>query len=82
MELAEALKTDVDYILLDNMPRKSIEEAVKMRRRMGVEIPLEVSGRVNIDNVREYAETGVERISVGCLTHDAPSLDISLDIVA
>ncbi len=81
MELAAALKAPVDYILLDNMPRKSIEEAVKMRTRMGVKIPLEVSGRVNIDNVREYAETGIERISIGALTHNAPALDISLDIV-
>lgn len=82
MEYKEALKTDVDYILLDNMTLEMIREAVAIRSQAGSKIELEVSGGVNLENVRAYAETGVERISVGKLTHGAPSVDISLDIVA
>ncbi len=80
-ELAEALKTPVNYILLDNMKVETVREAVKMREKAKSRIPFEVSGGVWIDNVREYAEAGVERISIGALTHSAPWLDISLDIV-
>ena len=79
-ELAEALKTDVNYVLLDNMSVETVHEAVKMRGAK-TKIQLEVSGGIRLDNVREYAETGVERISIGALTHSAPCLDIALDIV-
>ncbi|HXV19145.1 MAG TPA: carboxylating nicotinate-nucleotide diphosphorylase [Candidatus Omnitrophota bacterium] len=82
MEYKEALKTNVDYILLDNMTLEMIREAVAFRAQTGSKVELEVSGGVNLENVRSYAETGVERISVGKLTHGAPSVDISLDIVA
>ena len=80
-ELTEALKTDVSYILLDNMSVSTVREAVTMRDKLKPKIQLEVSGGIRLDNVREYAETGVERISIGALTHSAPCLDISLDIV-
>jgi nicotinate-nucleotide pyrophosphorylase (carboxylating) len=83
-ELAEALKTEVNYILLDNMTPKTVLEAVEMRDVAGARraVPLlEVSGGITLENVRSYAETGVERISIGALTHSAPWLDISLDIV-
>ena len=88
-ELAEALKGRPDYILLDNMKPESVKQAVEMRNKMfsgrvGTQHAaplLEVSGGVRLDNVRAYAETGVERISVGEITHSAPWLDISLDIV-
>ncbi len=80
-ELAEALKTDVNYILLDNMSVETIREAVKMREKAKSKVPFEASGGIWIDNVRDYAEAGVERISIGALTHSAPWLDISLDIV-
>ena len=81
LELKEALQSKADYILLDNMNKETVAEAVALRKKMGVRIPLEVSGGINLENVRGYAETGVERISVGGLTHNAPALDISLDIV-
>ena len=81
-ELGEALKSKADFILLDNMTVEAVRDAVALRKKMGIKIELEVSGRVNLDNVREYAQTGVERISVGSITHGAPSLDVSLDIVA
>lgn len=71
---------EVDYVLLDNMENQEMREAVEMRR--GGERPLlEASGGVNLETVREIAETGVEFISVGALTHSAPALDISLEFV-
>ncbi len=81
MELQEALKSEAHYILLDNMAVAMVKDAVALRKKSGTRMDLEVSGGVTIDNVRDYAETGVERISVGALTHDAPALDLSLDIV-
>ena len=55
--------------------------AVRMRQKADPKIELEVSGGIRLENVRDYALTGVERISVGALTHSAPSLDVALDIV-
>jgi nicotinate-nucleotide pyrophosphorylase (carboxylating) len=59
------------------MKREDIKKAVRMNRRKAL---LEVSGGVNLDNVRAIAKTGVDRISVGSLTHSAPSIDLSLEI--
>lgn len=81
MEFQAALKTPVDYILLDNMQPETIRGAVNMRKRVGSKVLLEVSGGINIDNVLEYAQTGVDRISVGGLTHSVKAVDIALDIV-
>ena len=80
-EFAEALKSKADVILLDNMSAAQVKEAVAMRKKTGGKAELEVSGGIGLDNVREYAETGVERISVGALTHSARAIDIALDIV-
>lgn len=80
-ELAAALKSEADIILLDNMTPAMVQEAVTMRRKANSKALLEVSGGVSLETVRSYAETGVERISVGALTHSASWLDISLDIV-
>ena len=82
MELSEVLRSRADYILLDNMKPEEVREAVKLREKAGVRVPLEVSGGVSLENVLDYARTGVERISVGRLTHGAPSVNVSLDIVA
>lgn len=70
----------VDYILLDNMHLDDLREAVKMREK-NPRIRLEASGGVNLETVREIAETGVDFISVGALTHSAPALDIGLDFI-
>ena len=70
----------VDYILLDNMNLTELSKAVAMRddrHYMG----LEASGGVNLETVADIAETGVDFISVGALTHSAPALDIGLDFV-
>ena len=81
MELKEALKSQANYILLDNMSVEEVRECTLLRKRVGSKILFEVSGRINLDNVLDYAQTGVERISIGSLTHNAPSIDVSLDIV-
>ena len=67
----------VDVILLDNMAITEISEAVSLRRG---EIKFEASGGINLDTVIQYAETGVDLISVGALTHSAVSVDLSLEL--
>jgi nicotinate-nucleotide pyrophosphorylase (carboxylating) len=74
-ELKEALPLKVDRILLDNMSPDEMRNAVKITNR---QIPLEASGNVGLDNVAAIAETGVDFISVGELTHTVKALDISL----
>lgn len=78
-ELDEVLGLDppVDRILLDNMDLPTMREAV---RRTAGRIPLEASGGVNLERVRAIAETGVDYISVGALTHSVRALDISLEL--
>src|SRR3982751_3876113 len=80
-ELEEALANGAEAILLDNMPvtetRAAVERCSTSQRR----IPLESSGGINLQNVRAYAETGVDFISVGALTHSAPAVDMSLRMV-
>lgn len=81
LEFQAALKAPVDYILLDNMQPETIRGAVNMKKRIGSTMQLEVSGGINLDTVLEYAQTGIDRISVGCLTHSVKAIDIALDIV-
>ncbi len=76
-ELEEALEVSPDFILLDNMSTAMMREAVA---QTGGRIPLEASGGVTLETVREVAETGVERISVGALTHSVEALDVSLRV--
>jgi nicotinate-nucleotide pyrophosphorylase (carboxylating) len=70
-----------DIILLDNMPPALMRRCVAHRNAVAPGIQLEASGGVNLQTVRAIAETGVDRISVGALTHSAPALDIALDFV-
>ncbi len=67
----------VDMILLDNMDVGTLKQAVE---RVNGAVKLEASGGVNLDTVRAIAETGVDYIAIGALTHSAPALDIGLDI--
>ncbi len=76
-QLDEALALGVDVVLLDNMDLATLREAV--RRAHGRALT-EASGGVRPDNVRQVAETGVDLISIGWLTHSAPSLDVALDV--
>jgi nicotinate-nucleotide pyrophosphorylase (carboxylating) len=74
-QVREALSSGVDIIMLDNMEPVKMREAVKTA---GGKAVLEASGNINLDNVREVAETGVDYISIGALTHSAPACDISM----
>ncbi|MGI9407202.1 MAG: carboxylating nicotinate-nucleotide diphosphorylase [Hyphomicrobiaceae bacterium] len=75
-QLAEALNHKVDVIMLDNMNNDDLRKAVALVDGRAV---TEASGGVNLDTVRNIAETGVDMISVGALTHSAPALDLGLD---
>ncbi len=78
-QLKAVLPERPDVVLLDNMSLKAMYEAVVLRNAIAPEIELEASGGVRLDTVRAIAETGVDRISVGALTHGAHSLDVGLD---
>ena len=74
-EVRECLNSSVDIIMLDNMSTDQMREAVKLA---GGRALLEASGGMSLDNVRAVAETGVDYISAGALTHSAPACDISM----
>jgi nicotinate-nucleotide pyrophosphorylase (carboxylating) len=78
-QLDVALTCGPHIILLDNMGPEELREAVRRRDAVAPRVQLEASGGVNLQTVRALAETGVDRISVGALTHSAPALDIGLD---
>ncbi|MCK4277380.1 MAG: carboxylating nicotinate-nucleotide diphosphorylase, partial [Phycisphaerae bacterium] len=79
-QFRDALNMPIDIILLDNMLPQQLTEAVALRGRVNAAIELEASGGITLQNVRDVAETGVERISVGAITHSAGAIDIGLDI--
>src|SRR6266480_1165897 len=79
-ELEDALTHGAEAILLDNMPVADVSAAVERCMKADRRIPLEASGGITLENVRAYAETGVDYISVGALTHSAPAVDMSLRI--
>ena len=70
----------VDVALLDNMGLDALRECVSLRDASAPALRLEASGGIRIETVRAIAETGIDRISVGALTHSAPCLDVGLDI--
>jgi len=76
-QLHEALSEGVDVVLLDNMSLPQLAEAVRMINKQALS---EASGGISLDTVAAVAETGVDLISVGALTHSAPVLDVGLDI--
>jgi nicotinate-nucleotide pyrophosphorylase (carboxylating) len=78
-QLDEALAIGIDAVLLDNMDVPTLREAVRRARGRAL---TEASGGIRPDTVREVAETGVDVISLGWLTHSAPSLDVALDVEA
>ncbi|HWP85347.1 MAG TPA: carboxylating nicotinate-nucleotide diphosphorylase [Terriglobia bacterium] len=78
-EIEEALEAGAGRLLLDNMTLEEIRQAVALIDRRAL---IEVSGGVNLDNVRPIAATGVDFISIGALTHSAPALDFSLELTA
>lgn len=78
-QLADALTASPNIVLLDNMTIDQLCAAVSMRDKVNSSVELEASGGVNKSTLRGIAETGVERISVGALTHSAVNLDLGLD---
>jgi nicotinate-nucleotide pyrophosphorylase (carboxylating) len=81
-ELRLALDNGAESLLLDNMSPSDVKKAVNLVRERGDKIPVEASGGILLDNIRKYALTGVDYISVGALTHSAPAVDLSMRITA
>jgi len=94
-QLHEALRPEVDRILVDNQPpavvKRCVEEVDRWFEKNPPDHPrardgarrwpeVEVSGGLNLKNIRAFAETGVDYLSVGAITHSAPALDLSLEI--
>ena len=77
-QIDQALDGEADVLLLDNMSPPLVREAVGLIKGRA---QTEVSGGITLENVREYAATGVDSISIGALTHSAPAVDISLDVL-
>jgi len=77
-DLKEAISAGADIVMLDNMSLNDIKEAVKIVRGR---LKIEASGNIKLENVRKIAETGVDFVSVGALTHSAVAADISLKVV-
>jgi nicotinate-nucleotide pyrophosphorylase (carboxylating) len=82
-QVEEALKANADIIMLDNMTPEQIRECVAVVKSSAPEdrrALTEASGGITLDNVRAYAEAGVDLISIGAITHSAPAVDISFKI--
>jgi nicotinate-nucleotide pyrophosphorylase (carboxylating) len=71
----------VDYILLDNFSVGQVIAAMDLRTTSGHREAFEVSGSIRLENIVKYAQCGVERISVGQLTHSARAIDVSLNVL-
>ena len=79
-EFEAVLQHGAEAVLLDNMSPEQVRQAVEMVARLERPIPLEASGGITLENVRAYAETGVNFISVGALTHSVHAVDLSMRI--
>jgi len=80
-QLEEAIDAGADIVMLDNMEKGKMQEAVRRIRSQERHLLIEASGGINLQNVREAAETGVNFISVGGLTHSAMSLNFALEMM-
>ncbi|WP_024876071.1 carboxylating nicotinate-nucleotide diphosphorylase [Saccharomonospora piscinae] len=81
-QLAEALGAGADEVLLDNLEPADCVRAVELRAELSAKTRLEASGGLALHNARRYAETGVDYLAVGALTHSAPTLDVGMDLRA
>ncbi|MDQ1612807.1 MAG: hypothetical protein QOG00_2738 [Pyrinomonadaceae bacterium] len=79
-DLREAIKSGADILLLDNLTPEETRARVELARELSPQVLLEASGGIRLENVRAYAEAGVDLISVGALTHSARAMDISFKI--
>ena len=80
-QLEQVLPIHPEIVLLDNMTNDDLKASESMKNELAPNTLLEASGGVNLQTVRGMAETGVDRISVGAITHSAPALDIALDFL-
>jgi nicotinate-nucleotide pyrophosphorylase (carboxylating) len=80
-ELEDALRLEAEAILLDNMSVEDVRRAVERCAKLERSIPIECSGGIRLENVRAYAETGVDFISVGLLTHSPQAVDMSMKVL-
>jgi nicotinate-nucleotide pyrophosphorylase (carboxylating) len=80
-QLRDALNSGPDIVLLDNMTPALIKQAVALRKKLGSRVLLEASGGIHLGNVGRYAQAGVDRISVGELTHSRHAIDFSMEIL-
>jgi nicotinate-nucleotide pyrophosphorylase (carboxylating) len=81
-ELQTALDNGAESLLLDNFSPAEIRKAVKIVHGHNADTPTEASGGIVLENIRKYAQAGVDYISVGALTHSAPAVDLSMKITA
>jgi nicotinate-nucleotide pyrophosphorylase (carboxylating) len=79
-ELQQVLEAGAETILLDNLSVEDVRKAVEICARLPRRIPVECAGGINLENIRAYAETGVDFISVGALTHSSVAVDMSLRV--
>ncbi len=79
-ELQEAIEAGADAVLLDNMNIDQLREAVALVRSRRPEVKVEASGGITLENIRQVAETGVDIVSSGALTHSVKAVDLSLEI--
>ena len=80
-QVKRMLQSGADIIMLDNMTRSQLKKAIKLIRNAGKGVQIEISGGVNLKTVRGLARLGADRISVGAITHSAPAMDISMEII-
>lgn len=80
LQAKEALEAEVDILMCDNMDIQMIHEVVKMRNEIAPSVLLEASGNITLRNIREYAQSGVDAVSVGAITHQAVWVDLSMKI--
>ncbi len=81
-DLREAISSGANIILLDNLTPEETKRFVELARELAPAVTLESSGGITLENVRAYAEAGVDLISIGALTHSARAMDISFKIQA
>ena len=80
LQAKEALEADIDILMCDNMEIETIKNVVKMRNVMAPNVRLEASGNITLENVLEYAKSGVDAISTGAIIHQAVWVDLSMKI--
>ncbi len=80
LQAKEALEAQVDILMCDNMDIAMIKEVVKMRDAIAPNVLLEASGNITLNNIRQYAQSGVDAVSVGAITHQAVWVDLSMKI--